>query len=259
MLWQHGWCTILLGRLSVPVESDVYRQREKPTVDFNCTVDHNCKFIHVGELFAGRFNDKTKVRFDKYVEKLRSGEFKDITFNYVDHTGAVHRETGPYVLCDNGYHKWKQTLAPCKTTAVPELTLWSKKVESTRKDVERTFGMTQRRFRILHYPFTLRDVCDIRYVVVTCFTFHNMLFDCDAQFDEHSDNDAMGFIQTNKANRIIFGQQRLVQATRATRVNEMAADPQLECSEEYDDEYCLRRENMANHMYYQYVHRNLIW
>ena len=71
---------------------------------------------------------------------------------------------------------------------------WSKKAESTRKDVERTFGMTQRRFRILHYPFTLRDVRDIPYVVVTCFTFHNMLFDYDDQFDEHADYDVMGII-----------------------------------------------------------------
>ena len=70
-------------------------KEKKPTVGFNITVDHDCKFVYVGELFAGRFNDKTKVRYDKYVHKLRFGEFKDVKFNYVDESGEVQTETGP--------------------------------------------------------------------------------------------------------------------------------------------------------------------
>ena len=70
-------------------------KEKRPTVGFNITVDHDCKFVYVGELFAGRFNDKTKVRYDKYVEKLRTGEFKDVTFKYLDQNGVEQRETGP--------------------------------------------------------------------------------------------------------------------------------------------------------------------
>ena len=93
-----------MGHLPLPVAE------KKPTVGFNCTVDHDCKFImYVGELFAGRCNDKTKVCFDKYEEKLRTGEFKDVTFNYADANGTtVQRETGSYIICDNGYHNWIQ-------------------------------------------------------------------------------------------------------------------------------------------------------
>ena len=109
-------------------------KEKRPTVGFNCTVDHDCKFLYMGELFTGRFNDKTKVRYDKYVQKLRTDEFKDVTFNYVDENGVVRQEMGPYVICDNDYHRWTQTLAPCTTTAIPHLTMWSKKMESTLKD-----------------------------------------------------------------------------------------------------------------------------
>ena len=233
-------------------------KEKRPTVGFNCTVDHDCKFIYVGELFAGRFNDKTKVRYDKYVEKLRTGEFKDVTFNYLDETGVVRQETGPYVICDNGYHRWSQTLAPCTTTAVPHLAMWSKKMESTRKDVERAFGMSKKRFRILKFPFTLRDVRDINFVVRTCFTLHNMLFDYDAQFRDPVHDEMSAIIQANRANRIIFGQRQVIRATIA-RDCEAGAEPVLECMPECDDGYAYKRNKMAVHLHYEYVRRNLVW
>lgn len=233
-------------------------KEKRPTVGFNVTVDHNCKFLYVGELFAGRFNDKTKVRYDKYVRKLRTGEFKDVTFNYVDQTGAVQQETGPYVICDNGYHSWTQTLAPCKTTAVPHLAMWSKKIESTRKDVERAFGMSKKRFRILKFPFTLRDVRDINFVVLTCFAFHNMLFDHDEQFRDQARDEFSAIVQANRANRILFGQRNLLRTAMVT-AREGGAEPRLECELECDDGYTLKRQKMAMHLHYEYVRRNIIW
>ena len=70
-------------------------KEKRPTVGFNVTVDHDCKFLYVGDLFAGRFNDKTKVRYDRYVAKLRKGEFKDVKFKYIDEHGDWQEETGP--------------------------------------------------------------------------------------------------------------------------------------------------------------------
>ena len=229
-------------------------KEKKPTVGFNCTVDHNCKFLYVSDLFAGRYNDKTKVRYDKYVQQLRVGKFKDVTFNYVDENGITQCAVGPYVICDNGYHRWKQTLCPCKTTAVPHLAMWSKKLESTRKDVERTFGMCKRRFRILKHTFTLRDVTDIEFVTLTCCTLHNMLFDYDAQFRE-TVADLSPIMQASRANRVLFGQQRLLQAA----AHEEGAQPRLECEVEHDAGFFLRRDKMAMHLYCEYLKRNLIW
>ena len=233
-------------------------KEKKPTVGFNITVDHDCKFLYVGELFAGRFNDKTKVRYDKYVHKLRVGKFKDVKFNYLDRNGAVQRETGPWLICDNGYHRWEQTLAPCKTTAVPHLAMWSKKLESTRKDVERAFGMTKRRFRILKLPITLRDVRDINFVVLTCFALHNILFDYDAQFAESARDEFSAIDQANRANRIEFGQRQQSRVIRA-RSRGGLEGVRDEYVVENDDGYARKRERMAMHLHYEYVRRNLIW
>ena len=136
--------------------------------------------------------------------------------------------------------------------------MWSKKVESTRKDVERAFGMSKKRFRILKFPFSLRDVRDINFVTIACFTFHNMLFDYDEQFRDPVRDEMSSIIQANRANRIIFGQRQVIRDTMA-RDRETGAEPELECVPECDDGYALKRQKMAMHLHYEYVRRNLIW
>ena len=233
-------------------------KEKRPTVGFNVTVDHDCKFLYVGDLFAGRFNDKTKVRYDRYVAKLRTGEFKDVKFQYIDETGVLQEETGPWLICDNGYHRWSQTLAPCTTTAVPHLAMWSKKMEATRKDVERAFGMGKKRFRILKFPFSLRDVRDINFVTIACFTFHNMLFDYDEQFKDRAGDELSAIEQANRAARIVAGQQERIHVTLAN-ADQVGAEPQLECVPEFDEAYERKRHKMSMHLYFEYVRRNLIW
>jgi len=136
--------------------------------------------------------------------------------------------------------------------------MWSKKLESTRKDVERAFGMSNRRFRILKFPFTLRDMRDINFVVVTCLTFHNMLFDYDAQFKEPARDEFSGIEQANRANRVIFGQRHQSRVIRA-RSGGGHEGVRVECAIENDDGYALKRQRMAMHLHYEYVRRNLIW
>ena len=58
---------------------------------------------------------------------------------------------------------------------------WSKRVESVRKDVECTFGVVKRRFRILKVPIPYRAKEDIDNIMFTCCVLHNILLDHDAQ------------------------------------------------------------------------------
>ena len=44
--------------------------------------------------------------------------------------------TGAYVLVDGGYVKYAQLMAPFKTTTDAAKALWSKRLESVRKEVE---------------------------------------------------------------------------------------------------------------------------
>ena len=49
-------------------------KEKKPTRTYNATVDHHRKFLNVTPGHPGRWNDKTLVLFDEYVQKIRNGE-----------------------------------------------------------------------------------------------------------------------------------------------------------------------------------------
>ena len=121
-----------------------------PTLGFNVTVDHQLRVLHVCSMFAGRFNDKTKILYDDYVKKLRACYYHGFSYNLRDERGVVTTHDIPYLICDGGYHRWLQTMSGYKTTNVEALALWTKKLESTRKDAERVFGVMKKRFKVNH-------------------------------------------------------------------------------------------------------------
>ena len=116
--------------------------------------------------------------------------------------------------------------------------------------------MAKKSFRILKFPFSLRDVRDIDNVTRACLTFHNMFLDFDNQFETVRGGDPTAVEQANRVNNVLFGQTRLLRA----RENE-GVTPQLQCDAEHDDDdgYALKREKISKHLYYEYVHRNLVW
>ena len=128
-----------------------------PTLGFNVTVAHDLRILHVCSMFAGRFNDKTKVLYDDYVSYLRSGSYNRFEYHTFNLDGERTRQTTPYLICDCGYHRWVQLMCPFKTTSKKMLALWSKRLESIRKDVERAFGVLKNRFRVLKVPSQFRD------------------------------------------------------------------------------------------------------
>ena len=89
----------------------------------------------------GSRNDQHIVRMDPYVKQLRKEWYKDVDWSYFDVAGNERWSTGVYLICDGGYLRWKS------------LGYFSANLESVRKDVECTFGILQKRWRILEYGF----------------------------------------------------------------------------------------------------------
>ena len=125
-----------------------------PTLGFNVTVGHDLRILHVCSMFAGRFNDKTKVLYDEYVKRLRSGFYHGFEYTVYDEHGVPTRMTIPYLLCDGGYHKWLQLMCGFKTTSKEFLALFTKVLESMRKDAKCTFGVQKKRFKVPPHPLT---------------------------------------------------------------------------------------------------------
>jgi Plant transposon protein len=68
-------------------------------------------------------------------------DFGCVPFDIMDNQGNIKREKGLYLIVDGGYHKWKCLQCPFKHTSKSAEALWSRWVESVRKDVECTFGI----------------------------------------------------------------------------------------------------------------------
>ena len=175
-----------------------------PTLGFNVTVDHDCRFQHVSPIMAGRYNDLTKSRYDDYITLLRSGKFADYKYTLRTKDGTLITRCGPYLICDNGYHAWVQLMQGSKHTAQHHLVLWSTNLESCRKDVERAFGQLKKRFRVLKVPNHIEDCLIVNNMFITCCTLHNILLDCDEPF---KNGDFV--IQPNDKRYIMQGRRRI--------------------------------------------------
>lgn len=70
--------------------------------------------------------------------------------------------------------------------------LFSKRLESVRKDVECFFGILKARFRILKLAMTYQQQKRIDYVFFTCCILHNMLHTYDGMDDLEEDVNWVG-------------------------------------------------------------------
>lgn len=77
-----------------------------PTIAFEATVDHMGRVLGVTKGFAGAQNDKTIVRFDLVVQRVRDGQpYKDVRYKLRRADGTESEEIGAYLIVDGGYHK----------------------------------------------------------------------------------------------------------------------------------------------------------
>jgi hypothetical protein len=83
-----------------------------------------------------------------------------------------------YLICDSGYLCWPQSICPySSTTAASAEGYFSSNLERVRKDVECTFGIMKKRWKILNNGLMYRDIKVCEKIVVTCSCLHNMLVD----------------------------------------------------------------------------------
>ena len=221
---------------------------------FNVTVDHDMRVLHVCSMFAGRFNDKTKVLYDTYVKRLREGFYDGFSFNLRDSEGVetTHHDN-PYLTCDGGYHKWLQLMCGFKTTNVEALALWSKKLESIRKDVECAFGVMKKRFKVLKIPLLFRDVSFMENIFMTCCCLHNMLLDHDAQF--RSAPFRVGGVEYAQTKRriLVNNVSRLLRKHDDYSCTEQGG-LDTEKITQVDDRFTLMRKRLADHAYHVFRH-----
>jgi hypothetical protein len=150
-----------------------------PTVAFNVVADSTRRVQSVTPAFQGTRNDKTMVRADTFVTQLRSDETRTgFTFSLRSDMEDKHKLEdfqGAYVICDGGYHQWRETISGAKSCLCTKLAGLSTLLESQRKEVECMFGILKKRFRILRIPCLFSEAIHIERCFKVCCGLHNML------------------------------------------------------------------------------------
>lgn len=153
-----------------------------PTIAFEVTVDHTTKIMGCTVGHYGSRNDKTIVRFDGFIRSIVDRQkYGDVQFKLRTSPDSSITEIGVYIIVDGGYHLWRVLQCPYKIASEEAEVWWSKALESVRKDVERTFGIMKKRFRMLKMPMLFRDMDDISYMFFTLCILHNMLLRYDGR------------------------------------------------------------------------------
>jgi hypothetical protein len=173
-------------------ERITYRQRQShlgfklnsTARSYNLVVNHRRRILGTTDGHPARWNDKTIVRFDKIATGLRNGSLlNNFTFELYDYdsNGNVKKVKykGPWILVDNGYHRWSVTIPPFKATTSRKEIRFSEWLESMRKDVECTFGILKGRWRILKTGIRIHGLDAADQVWKTCCALHNYLLEVD--------------------------------------------------------------------------------
>jgi hypothetical protein len=143
-------------------------------------VSHTTKILSISHMHWGATNDSTIYKFDPSVHELMTGVYSTRQFTlWKDHT-SKYTHIGMYYIYDGGYPHIKYLIPPFKWTQVgTKKNIWPENVESTRKDVERCFGILKKILRCLINPLELQDPSHIERLFNACTVIHKILLDYD--------------------------------------------------------------------------------
>lgn len=155
----------------------------------NMTVNHKNWILHSTRGFPARMNDKSVVRYDKFYVKIKNGEIgDDVEFSFyytetVTVTGKIkfQQYSSVWMIVDNGYLSESVSVLPTKSTRFIDELVWSKWLESVRKDVECTFGILKGRFEVLQTPPRYHSIERMDNVWMTCCSLNNRILDYDEE------------------------------------------------------------------------------
>lgn len=158
---------------------------------YNLVVNHRCRILGTTDGHPARWNDKTIVRFGRIAMGLKHGSLlSDFIFELYDYNASGEvikvKYRGPWVLVDNGYHRWSTSIPPFNATTSRKEIRFSEWLESLRKDVECTFGILKGRWRILKLGIRIHGLNEADMVWKTCCSLHNWLLEVDGLDDQWS-------------------------------------------------------------------------
>jgi hypothetical protein len=150
-----------------------------PTLAFQCLAYFNCRVMAIYGPQFGSCNDKDILKHDDNVRAIRFKRlFTNSMWKYYNANGNVKSERGMYLICDNWYLRWPTSIHPYSKADNSTLEgYFSTNLESVRKDVECTFGILKKRWKVLNHGFKHCEIEQCKKIFIVCCVLHNFLLD----------------------------------------------------------------------------------
>ena len=234
----------------------------KPTIVLEALVDHNLWFWHHSFGYPGSLNDINIWNRSCLLKSFLDGSFaNDVDFEFrIGEDRVFHRL---WVLVDGIYPKLSRFVKTIQEPVGHKASRYARWQESARKDVERAFGVLQRKFHVLVRKIELWYVGDIANVVNSCICLHNMMVANrmvamgDKESEEFYAFPAMGSWsqQSDDNSNDLDRQEEPEQAYVNRRVAEMNLHANLYNTNHHDERISDRERQVLESLRFQYVQR----
>ena len=141
-----------------------------PSLGFQCVTDFNRRILLIYGPHFGTRNGMDIMKTDTNVDVVRRTKrlFRDARWKYFSMDGRERLERGMYLICDNGYLRWPTSICPfTRTNKSSAEGFFPTNIESVQKDVECTFGILKKRWKVLNNGFYQRNIKICEKIFVT--------------------------------------------------------------------------------------------
>ncbi|XP_056864078.1 uncharacterized protein LOC108815644 [Raphanus sativus] len=142
----------------------------KPTIVLEAVASQDLWIWHAFFGLPGTLNDINVLDRSPVFKDIEEGRAPKVNFKVNNHTYRM-----AYYLTDGIYLNWAAFIQSISLPQSPKASLFAEHQESTRKDVERAFGVLQSRFAIVRNPALLWDKKKIGKIMRTCVILNNMI------------------------------------------------------------------------------------
>jgi hypothetical protein len=165
---------------------NLYKGKEGyPSVGYQVVCSARRFIQSVGSGSPGTHNDKTTIKYDHTIKRLRtgSGRLRCKVWYTRKADGSSVKFRGLYFICDGGYLRWPCLICPINDLVNKDVAKMGGVLTAARKDIECTFGAMKQRFKWLKTWNSLSKKEDIDNVFFTCCILHNILLQHDGYLD----------------------------------------------------------------------------
>ncbi|XP_023644546.1 putative nuclease HARBI1 [Capsella rubella] len=142
----------------------------KPTIVLEAVASQDLWIWHAFFGAPGTCNDLNVLDQSPVFNDIIQGQAPQTNY-YVN--GRKYNMT--YYLTDGIYPDWATFIQSIRLPQSPKHSLFAKRQEAARKDVERAFGVLQARFAMVKNPCLLWEKGKIAYIMRVCLILHNMI------------------------------------------------------------------------------------